>query len=62
MISGKLWELTRMLELTPTKKFKKNLKKFKHQIKVIQALNEVIRLLRQKKILPKKYANHPLDN
>lgn len=49
-----------MLELTPTTKFKKDLKKFKHQLKVIKELNEVLDLLIQRKALEKKYEDHPL--
>jgi len=51
-----------MLELTPTTKFKKDLKRFKHQIKVIQELNEVLAFLIQRKTLEKKYVDRPLSN
>ena len=60
MIFGRLWELTRMLKPTPTTKFKKDLKKFKHQKKIIQDLDSVIRLLVQQLPLEKKHADHPL--
>ena len=43
-----------MLEITPTTKFKKDLKKFKHQKKIIQDLEEVLELLIQEKQLQKK--------
>ena len=49
-----------MLEPTPTTKFKKDLKRFKHQAKIIQELNEVLGLLIQKKLLQKKHVDHPL--
>lgn len=49
-----------MLEPTPTTKFKKDLKKFKHQIKIIQDLNDVIKLLIESTPLQKKYFDHPL--
>lgn len=49
-----------MLELTPTTKFKKDLKKFKHQTKTIHELNEVLKLLVQNKQLHQKYVDHPL--
>ena len=49
-----------MLEPTPTTKFKKDLKKFKHQTKVIQELNKVLGLLVQRKPLLEKHVDHPL--
>jgi len=60
MISGRLWELIRMLKLTPTTKFKKDLKKFKHQKKIIQDLDAVIKLLIQQIPLEKKHVDHSL--
>ncbi len=50
-----------MLEATPTTKFKKDLKKFKHQKKIIQDLNIVLGLLIQMKPLEIKHVDHPLD-
>lgn len=50
-----------MLKATPTTRFKKDLKKFKHQIKVIQDLNEILHMLIQKQPLQKKHVDHPLD-
>lgn len=47
-----------MLELTPTTKFKKDLKKFRHQTKIIRELNEVLNLLVRREPLQKKYADH----
>lgn len=55
MISGRQWELTPMLKPTPTTKFKKDLKKFKHQIKVIKDLDAVIKILIQRLPLEKKH-------
>lgn len=49
-----------MLKPTPTTKFKKDLKKFKHQKKIIKELNDVLGLLLQRKQLEKKYHDHPL--
>lgn len=49
-----------MLEPTPTTKFKKDFKRFKHQAKVLEDLNEVLELLILKKPLQKKYMDHPL--
>jgi addiction module RelE/StbE family toxin len=60
MISGKQWELIQMLEITPTNRFKKDLKKFKHHLRVMQDLNEVLSLLIQKSPLPEKLINHSL--
>lgn len=50
-----------MLKITPTTKFKKNLKKFKHQIKLMQDLNNVLDLLVHGKPLLKKHVDHPLS-
>lgn len=50
-----------MLEPTPTTKFRKDLKRFKHQTRIIQDLNEVLGFLIQRKPLPKKHVDHPLD-
>ena len=49
-----------MLEPTPTTRFKKDLKKFKHQKNSIKDLNDVIGLLIKKKPLEKKHVDHPL--
>ena len=49
-----------MLEPTPTTKFKKDLKRFKFQTKIIQELNEVLGLLIQGKPLQQKHSDHPL--
>lgn len=49
-----------MLKPTPTTKFKKDLKKYKHQIRIIKELNEVIKILVQQLPLDKKYVDHPL--
>lgn len=49
-----------MLKPTPTTKFKKDLKKFKHQIKIIKDLDAVIKILIQQLPLEKKHVDHPL--
>lgn len=49
-----------MLELTPTTKFKKDLKRFKHQVKIIQDLNKILNLLIQRKPLQKNHVDHAL--
>lgn len=49
-----------MLKITPTTKFKRDLKRFKHQIKIIQELNEVLELLTQKLQFQAKHLDHPL--
>ena len=49
-----------MLKPTPTTKFKRDLKKFKHQTQIIQDLNAVIKRLVQQLPLDKKHVDHPL--
>jgi mRNA interferase YafQ len=49
-----------MLKPTPTTKFKKDLKKFKHQKKIISDLNEVLILLVKRKALGTKHVDHSL--
>lgn len=49
-----------MLKPTPTTKFRKDLKRFKHQTKIIKELNNILGLLIQKVSLPEKYVDHPL--
>jgi mRNA interferase YafQ len=49
-----------MLKTTPTTKFKKDLKKFKHQKKIISDLDTVIKILIQQLPLEKKHVDHPL--
>lgn len=50
-----------MLKITPTNKFKRDLKKFKYQKIIIIALNDVISLLAKEKPLEKKHCDHPLN-
>ncbi len=50
-----------MLELTPTTRFNKDLKKFKHRTKVIHDLNDVLGILVQRKPLQEKHDDHPLN-
>lgn len=61
MTFGRLWESIQMLKPTPTTKFKKDLKKFKYQTKIIQELNVVIKLLIQQLPLEEKHFDHPLS-
>lgn len=49
-----------MLEPTPTAKFKKDIKKFKHQLKILKELNEILISLAQERPLQKKYHDHSL--
>lgn len=49
-----------MLKPTPTTKFKKDLKKYKHQIKIIKDLDAVIRILIRRLPLEEKHFDHPL--
>ena len=60
MNSGKQWELIRMLKPTPTTQFKKDMKRYKHKIKILQELNEILDVLIQRKPLQKKQTDHPL--
>lgn len=49
-----------MRELIPTTKFKKDLKKFRHQKDVILSLHNILNLFTKKQALPSKYTDHPL--
>jgi len=49
-----------MLTLEVSKRFKKSLKKYKNNKKVLQELGVVIDLLVMEKALPKKYKDHEL--
>lgn len=49
-----------MLEVAPTSKFKSDLKKFKHDAKVLHDLNTVLKLLIQQKPLHANHVDHPL--
>lgn len=60
MIFGKQWALTQMLEITPTTRFKKDLKKYQHQKKILQDLNEVLDLLRKQQSLFQRHNDHSL--
>jgi mRNA interferase YafQ len=60
VISGKQWALIQMLEITPTSRFKKDIKKFKHRLRIMQDLNEVLTLLVSRNTLPEKLLDHPL--
>ena len=49
-----------MLEPTPTTKFKKDLKRFQYQQKVMKELDSVIQILAKGARLPEKNVDHPL--
>ena len=49
-----------MLTIQITNQFKKDLKKFNRNQKVIQELDSVVRKLLHEKILEPKYCDHPL--
>lgn len=49
-----------MKELRYTSQFKKDVKRFLNQPKKLQALNNVLDLLRNEVPLPEKYCEHPL--
>ncbi len=49
-----------MLKITPTTRFKKDLKKFKYERKILQDLNDVIGVLVNRNVLGSKYLDHPL--
>jgi mRNA interferase YafQ len=44
----------------PSTRFKKDLKRFKHQQNGVDELHEVIQILCKRKKLPEKYKDHPL--
>jgi len=50
-----------MLEIKNSVRFKKDLKKFKHNQSVINELNVVIAHLINNKPMPQKYRDHPLN-
>lgn len=60
MIFGRRWVLIRMLRPAPTTKFKKDLKKYKHEKKILQYLDAVIRLLVEQRPLERKHVDHSL--
>jgi mRNA interferase YafQ len=49
-----------MLKLIQTSIFKKHLKKYKHQKKVLQELEKIVEVLVNEKPIPAKYKNHKL--
>ncbi len=49
-----------MLEPTPTTKFKKDLKYFKHKPKILKDFNAVLKILVQQQPLQRKHVDHPL--
>ncbi len=61
MISGMQWVSIQMLEIVPTTRFKSDLKKFKHNKKVIQVLNDLLKLLVCHEPLPRSHVDHTLE-
>lgn len=49
-----------MLEVFKSKKYKKNIKKYRGKINVINELNKILELLKNQKPIPKKYYDHQL--
>ncbi|ADI38553.1 type II toxin-antitoxin system YafQ family toxin [Waddlia chondrophila] len=50
-----------MLKIKNSKKFKKEIKKYRHQHTVISELNKALALLIKGKELPEKYRDHNLE-
>jgi len=50
-----------MLEIKNTVRFKKDLKKFKHQQHVLTELDKVLKALIKQELLDQKYLDHPLS-
>jgi mRNA interferase YafQ len=50
-----------MLKIQITTRFKRDLKKFKHNQSVIRELDNVLKILAQRKELPSKYQDHNLS-
>lgn len=50
-----------MLEIVQTKKFKKDFKKYQHNKKVIEELDNILDFLERQKSLSKKYKDHSLS-
>ena len=49
-----------MLDIVPTKKYLKNLKKLRHKKLVLQELKKVLIILVNQKPIPEKYKDHEL--
>lgn len=50
-----------MLSIKYVTRFKKDLKRYQHQISILQELNDVLKLLLAEKPLPEKYRDHTLS-
>jgi mRNA interferase YafQ len=50
-----------MLKPEPSHRFKKDLKRYKHNQAVKESLHTVLKLLVNEEILPEKYLDHPLS-
>ena len=50
-----------MLSIKYVTRFKKDLKKYQHHISILQELNNVLKLLLERKALPEKYRDHSLS-
>ena len=60
MISGKKWGSIEVLRLKTSTRFKRDIKKFKHDIKIQDKLEEIIALLLAHEKLPAKNKDHAL--
>lgn len=50
-----------MLSIKYVTRFKKDLKRYQHQISILRELNDVLKLLLEEKALPAKYYDHTLS-
>jgi mRNA interferase YafQ len=50
-----------VLSIKYVSRFKKDLKRYQHQISILRELNDVLKLLLTGKALPGKYRDHPLS-
>ncbi|MBA3722086.1 MAG: type II toxin-antitoxin system YafQ family toxin [Parachlamydiaceae bacterium] len=55
------WELNQVLSPKLNSRFKKDFKKYQHNQTIIDELDKIIGLLRDKKKLPEKYKDHALS-
>lgn len=49
-----------MLSIKYVTRFKKDIKRYQHQISILRELNEVLKLLLAQQVLPQKYRDHAL--
>lgn len=60
MISGQIWGWIQMLEVVPTRSFKKDLKKYQHKKDILKELYEVISILAKEEKLEAQKKDHYL--